>query len=582
MTKYFEVTNRDGPARRGRLLLERVICTPDLITKDDLLMGGPLWKFDSVDSALEKAKSLSGQKKKLLILPYVPAPLHTEPPIDLPEIEVEGPSGIVVHPFFDRETFPADVYVLGAAGSLRNPHELVKAVLNVKNVIPPDTALYAPALATPANLALLIYMGIDLVDVNKMIVDGYLARYHTRDRMWQASDLAELPCRCQHCQAMEAENKRKPQLIAKHNCLKLEEELRLAREFIRQGTIREYVERQVRVVPELTTALRLLDQEHQYLEQRTPISRRRVMYSNTAESLQRIEVTRFAQRVLERYKAPESDLLLLLPCSARKPYSRSRSHRLFAEALGQRRRYVHEVILTSPLALVPRELEEVYPAAHYDVPVTGRWDLEERDWILKCLDSYLKNNQYTRIVAHLDGELREMVENHGIDAIYTGGGTNKEALKRLRNAVEEAIQDANAPPLDNFLMRRARAMTDYYFGKGAGDLLLVGNTEFRGRELLNEEKKTLASITPQGMVALSLDGAKRLEPRGDYVVKIGNFLPRGDVLSPGVSDADEQIRPGDEVIVCGDVAFGVGRAKMSGWEMVESSRGVAVELRHVI
>jgi len=35
------------------------------------------------------------------------------------------------------------------------------------------------------------------------------------------------------------------------------------------------------------------------------------------------------------------------------------------------------------------------------------------------------------------------------------------------------------------------------------------------------------------------------------------------------------------VIVTGEKAFGVGRAKMSGWEMVRSTRGIAVELRHV-
>lgn len=50
-------------------------------------------------------------------------------------------------------------------------------------------------------------------------------------------------------------------------------------------------------------------------------------------------------------------------------------------------------------------------------------------------------------------------------------------------------------------------------------------------------------------------------------------------MAPGVIDADPQIRPGDEVLVMGDDIFGVGRARMSGWEMVQARRGVAVELR---
>ncbi|HQQ37919.1 MAG TPA: hypothetical protein PK602_07415, partial [Methanothrix sp.] len=32
----------------------------------------------------------------------------------------------------------------------------------------------------------------------------------------------------------------------------------------------------------------------------------------------------------------------------------------------------------------------------------------------------------------------------------------------------------------------------------------------------------------------------------------------------------------------GEKAFGVGRARMSGWEMAASSRGVAVDLRHIV
>jgi len=83
------------------------------------------------------------------------------------------------------------------------------------------------------------------------------------------------------------------------------------------------------------------------------------------------------------------------------------------------------------------------------------------------------------------------------------------------------------------------------------------------------------------MTALSLTGAARLEPLGRYIVRIGDLLPKGSLLAPGVVEADEQIRPGDEVILAGDKAFGVGRARMSGWEMMRSRRGVAVEIRHI-
>jgi archaeosine synthase len=585
VTEYFEVLRRDGPARLGKLLLERQISTPGLLNREDYITAGSVFGYSSVEEAMKASealkKCLRGQnekgQKKLAIMPYVPSALHCEPSINLPPLETDGPNGVVIHPFSKELPGDADLYVLGSAGSLKNPRDLVNATISVRSRTSADTALYAPALATPANLAFLVYLGVDLVDSIRVVMDAYYGRYHTRDGVFPFEELTELPCRCEHCRSllkgMDLED------LARHNLLKLEEELLVVRQMIRSETIREYVEKQVRVTPELTAALRLLDGEHRYLEARTPQHRHSTFYANTAESLQRVEVTRYAERVLDRYRAPKSDVLLLLPCSARKPYSTSRSHRFFAEAVGSHRRYLHELILTSPLALVPRELEEVYPAASYDVPVTGHWDREERAWLLGCLEAYLKRNKYSRIVAHLEGELEEAVKSLGFDAVFTGGGTRDDDLEKLSEAVEEACR--GAVRLADPRIQRYRAVTDYYFGEGSGDALLEGKVMVRGREIQDEKKRPLAMMSPSGMVALSLEGARRLEPRGSYIVTIGDFLPKGSLLAPGVLDADEQIRPGDQVIIRGEKAFGVGRAKMSGWEMVESRRGVAVELRHV-
>src|SRR5207247_5931433 len=104
------------------------------------------------------------------------------------------------------------------------------------------------------------------------------------------------------------------------------------------------------------------------------------MLAYASESLTRPEIVRFRRRIRERYaKPPSSRVLVLLPCSARKPYSRSRSHRRFRDAIlaSKDPSSVHEVIVTSPLGLIPRELERFYPARAYDIPVTGDWSRDE-------------------------------------------------------------------------------------------------------------------------------------------------------------------------------------------------------------
>jgi len=575
--RYFEVIRRDGPARLGRLSLARRITTPGVLEPDDFISAGSVFSFESIAEALDATTKMASHDR-LTILPFVPSPLHTAPPLEVASMDLSGPLGAVIHPFFPKELPRADLYILGGLGQLQNPRDLVKALAGTRERLPPDSAVMAPALATPWNAAMLVYSGVDMVDGVRMEMDGYQGIYHTRDgaRLWQ--DGLELPCRCPSCQCLAKSEAKDPRpLLAAHNILKLEEELANLREIIRAEMFREHLEMQVRARPELTAALRLLDQEETYLERRTPTTRRSTLLACSAESLQRAEVKRFANRVLTRYKPVESDVLLLLPCSARKPYSTSRSHRFFSEAIGPARRFLHEVILTSPLAVVPRELEEAYPAASYDVPVTGRWDLEERAWLVLVLDAFLKSGIYTSIVAHLEGELEETVKEHGIDAVFTGGGTGDEALVALHQATAQAVSGARKLPDPR--LRHIRAMTDFSFGRGAGETLM-SQARIKGRSLIDQDGEVLARETLAGW-SITLNGAERLLPLDCYQVSIGSFVPRGSLLAPGVDGADPQIRPGDTVLIRGEKAFGIGKAKMSGWEMEASHRGVAVEIRQL-
>lgn len=65
-------------------------------------------------------------------------------------------------------------YIVDIALQLEsNARGFVESIINIKNSIPPDTALYAPALATPENLAMLIYIGFDLVDTTYATVMAY-------------------------------------------------------------------------------------------------------------------------------------------------------------------------------------------------------------------------------------------------------------------------------------------------------------------------------------------------------------------------------------------------------------------------
>lgn len=622
MTQYFEIENRDGAARIGKLLLSPELRTPcalhtaalgNLENPGSIVDAGSLWTVDRKELAarIKEIREKTG-KGTLIILPhqtYTPA-IPTE---SLEKVETftatsdgntedEGPTGSFLRA--EGEIQKSDLYIMEGAGTLENnARRFLETLIGLKKQIPPDTALYAPNLARPENAAMLAYIGIDVMDDTKAEIAAYSDIYLTAAGSFYLDSLAEFPCRCRVCvtttpaELLTLPRADRAKLLSAHNRDALDAELALVREKIRAGTLREYVEGQCRVRPWLTALLRLGDFEYSYLEERVPAFRQNQLLADTSEALSRIEVVRFAQRVQERYAPPDLDILLLLPCAAKKPYSISQSHQKFILTLGKYRKFVHEVIITSPLGIVPRELELTYPASHYDTAVTGHWDEDEKAWVSGCLEAYLSKHGYKAIVAHVEGAYREIcervAEKLGIDIVYTAGEslTSYESLLNLKNTVESICTSENfsqkkqnaEEEKKNFV----KAIAGYQFGEGAGLLFSeeVGTPVVKGRfpkYQLFVGKKQLATLIPQyGMLALSPEGAELVLKSEKYVVKIDDFVPRGSILAPGVLEADPEIRPNDEVIVLGKKALCVGRAMMSGREMEESGRGVAVDVRHV-
>ncbi|SDJ89043.1 tRNA-archaeosine synthase [Halovenus aranensis] len=580
MTEYFEVHERDGAARLAELRLSESRETPALV--DDVRTdAGSLW---ASERDLPK-----GDESALTILPHrafpggTPDEVQEAFAVDYPTID--GPSGAVVSPE-TADDHGADAYVLSNAQELtEHASAFVDGLVETRAAVPADAALYLSGVATPGNVSILAYAGVDLVDADRAVVKGTRGKYLTTDGERFLEDLDELPCSCPACQGPREEFDRED--CAAHNEHALRTELRRVRARIREGRLRDYVEGQARHEQWHTAVMRRLDQQYGYLEQRTPVVRQAELTAATDDTLNRVEIQRFAERVTTRYRNRFDNPLVLVPCSARKPYSESQSHSQFHDAIQFR---AHTVSMTSPIGVVPQELELTYPAQHYDTVVTGEWTPTEREFVASVLEAYLDRNEYPRIVAHVpDGGYRDICERVeealGLDFEYTvvDHPTATDSLSNLASTVSDALKYSKRERQHNTI----RAVADYQFGEGAGDELFG---EFRTGarypklRVNSTDGEQLAMLVAQyGVLSLTLAGARRWVDSDVATkrVEIDSFVPHGSVLAPGVRDASPEIRPGDEIVIEGPKAFAVGRAHMSGPEMVESSRGIASSVRHV-
>jgi len=598
VTEYVEVHERDGAARLAELRLAEPLTTPALVTSVDDERAGesdgtgphPIIR-DAGSQWTGDVHVPEGDEATLTILPHRAFPSGTPGEVEdaftvAPE-SVEFSSAAVVSPDTARN-LGTDAYVLaGAPGYVGHASAFLDAVRGTREAIPADTALYLPGVATPRNAATLLYAGVDLLDAGRAIVRGTQRRYLTTEGDYHLDELEELPCSCAACRRAGSIEEFGQEACIDHNVATLAAEVARVRQRIRQGRLRDYLEGQARQANWCTATMRGLDQQYAYLEQRTPVIRSADLDAATEDTLRRVEIQRFAERVTTRYGCRfDEQPLVLVPCSAYKPYSESKSHRRFHDAIQFRG---HVVSMTSPIGVVPQELELTYPAQHYDTVVTGEWSANEIEFVSRVLGAYLERTDYPELIAHVPAEYREICERvaaeHGVEFRYTvtDHPTDGDSLGNLAGALEGYPKYQKRERQHNTL----RAVADYQFGEGAGDELFP-DLQVQGRypqlRADDADGEQLAALTGRyGTLALTHAGGKRWQESTvpTKTVEIEPFVPHGSVLAPGITDASDDIRVGDEVVIDGERAFGVGRAQMSGPEMVESTRGIAVEVRHV-
>lgn len=465
----------------------------------------------------------------------------------------------------------------------RNPRLLAEVLPRIRGVISPNTALYFPS-APLALFPVLAYMGVDFFDSSQVLMGAVREEFLTQWGFKSMKEIDGLRCYCYACRGKAAhEVIGSPKALVLHNLGFIRGVLSEIRAAIMEDSLRELVEAKSSYDAASMAVLRILDHEKgDYLEKYTGASSRAPIRFISQESYTRPEVTRWQKRMAERYSPPKGKkLTVFLPCSAKKPYRKSKSHMLFRKYIrrGAKRKLslVHEVTITSPLGVVPRELEDVYPASSYDTPTTGHWSRDEKEVAVEQLRLY-NAKAGTRAIAHVDGAYREICSAAGVE-LGVEGVLSKASLEHLSARISELLADETAS--DTHKVDEARKVCEYQFGLGAGEHLLPEGASVKGYQLFCKGEQVAAVNPADGSLALTLQGGELLRDYSKYLVNI-SFRPETDsIFCVGVEKAGEEIRPGDEAIVLYEgKVVGVGKAMLSGHEMTRARKGLAVKLRH--
>lgn len=234
---------------------------------------------------------------------------------------------------------------------------------------------------------------------------------------------------------------------------------------------------------------------------------------------------------------------------------------------------------------------------NYDIPVTGRWSLEEIEFINRELDDLLKRGkekfQHLKIVAHLPDHyleiLRDTCERYG-DLIVTSKGdpTSSESLKTLKDTLRELKEECGIKEKELKKLKKMQTLHNYrelskfQFRKNfiPDNVIVKGNVK---KFFIKRDNKLvqICSINPEtGLYVLTYEGG-RLLGKVNWV-EVNFKVKKGALFPPGFEDCDENISVRDEVVIIyEEEVVGVGRSILNGSEMKRAERGRLVNIRHV-
>lgn len=435
--------------------------------------------------------------------------------------------------------------------------ELVEVVGASQRGLPPGRPVHLFGAGHPLVFPLAALLGCDLFD------SASYSKYARDDRLLLPDgtallgELEELPCACPVCSATTARELRglpqpeREAQLARHNLHVSLAEVRRVREAIRQGRLWELVEQRCRAHPQLLEALRALQGLGPWLERREPLSKPGALFYTGPETLQRPDVQRLRARLLARYASPCHAAAVVE--GAPRPFGRHLGP-LWARA----RAAGIQLLVKTPLAAVPVELDEMYPIAQSAEPAL--WDRDAGKGFTRFLDQLLAAHAW---------KLVEPAELQGLP---------------------EPPQPAD---LDE---ARVAAIAAMQFGREAPQAMFEGGLRFRKspgtgrvRNVFAGGAHVLSLRAGDGLFTLKLEGARRLHsklpaPRLRCVVDgdAAPFVRAGrNAFARFVRAMDAELRPGDECLLVdeADALLGVGRVLLNAEESVSFQRGMAVDTR---
>lgn len=461
----------------------------------------------------------------------------------------------------------------------RNFRKILHIILEIRKEIDPNLLFMVSGKVLPNSYPTLVYLGFDLIDSSYMLYLSSENFYDTIEHLLPVYKMQYFPCSCCACKgklkniASDKFSKEKVEQLALHNLITAKNQMYKIKQFLKTEDYRNFVEKSSMNDMHSLSMLKVLD--HQYFKEirnETPIMQSvKPIESIGPISYFRPDFQEYREKIVNNFEPePWTKLIILFPCSAKKPYSESKSHKKFQQVMHKFKEFpdFQEFIITSPLGIVPRQLENVYPVNSYDISVTGEWDSEEKLIAQEMLTKILmKYDSKIPIICHLPSEEYLEIVNNALSTsphkVYfsevDNNVTSYKSLKSLEDLIIKCkdifnIISSKKTHYHKSWIRKFVKILDYQFGKGIGTALFNNEvkvypnkdkTQMNIRDV-NSKEIIGVFIKKYGQLELSLSSSNKIKDlikNTHFIIFNGETISGNTLFRPGVIEFSEDLKP---------------------------------------
>ncbi|HEY0196672.1 MAG TPA: tRNA guanosine(15) transglycosylase TgtA [Methanobacterium sp.] len=485
-----------------------------------------------------------------------------------------------------------DIHPIGAVVPLMESYEytaLLDVIMASVRNLPDSRPRHLMGAGHPMIFSFAVALGCDLFDSAAYILYAQDDRLLMPSGTYKLENLVEMPCSCPICNSYRPEDFRgmkkveRTKLLAQHNLHISFAEIRQIRQSMADGSLWELVEKRCRNHPYLLNALRKMKDYTLEIERYDPPNKKTAFFYSGPEALNRPEVHRHLERL---NRLPQKKNLLLLP-PTEKPYSKHTEPGEVKFYSNTKMEFYSGMDLTKlrgdglqvavadiPFALIPLEIDEIYPLAQNESPQIA--DQDGKKFLLDHLKSFAEGYDEVAVSA-------EVLEIFDI------------SQKNLNLHHENTIK---IPPIPSLLSDATKIeyIADYQFGSGSGKALFSGDTNIvkskktgKIRHIYDGDVLIASLRARDGVLVLGMDGARRLHRHLPYPINrvVVNedaepFAREGkSIFAKFIIDCDMNIRASEEVLVVNqdDELLAFGKSILNAEEFTSFNTGQAVKTR---